>query len=268
MIHTQNSIKSDTNKIFVGTSGYSYTDWKNVFYPTRLASQSFLDYYSLFFSAVELNFSFYQWPTAHMFSRFLQSQTKIPKLSIKAFQGITHKQNSEIAMSAFLKAVKPLADSDRVSTVLFQFPYSFRPGKEAWNLLEQIALQHWGAVGVIEFRHISWFQEKNLQRIAEMNLAVCALDMPNIQGLPGGQMPVTHPIGYMRFHGRNAEKWWNHNEAWERYNYFYSSKILNALLPDLRSWIDKHQKVFLFFNNHYRGQAVQNAQTLMAFLAD
>lgn len=265
---TQNSAELSEKKIFIGTSGYSYTDWKSIFYPAALPPKNYLDYYSQFFSALELNFSFYQRPTERMLSRFQRPQIKIPVLSIKAFQGITHSQNPETAISAFLKSIQPLVHANKLAAVLFQFPYSFQPGENSWKLLEQIAMQHWGVVGVIEFRHISWFQEKNLRRVAEMNLSVCALDMPDIQGLPGKQLPVTHPIGYMRFHGRNTGKWWSHTEAWQRYDYLYSNKTLNSLMPELRDWIERHEKVFLFFNNHYRGQAVQNAQTLMAFLAD
>jgi uncharacterized protein YecE (DUF72 family) len=109
---------------------------------------------------------------------------------------------------------------------------------------------------------------ENLTRIREMNLSVCALDMPDKNGLPGTQFPQTHPVGYMRFHGRNSADWWSSGAGWKRYNYLYRDNELIQLLPDIKNWMKYHQKTYLYFNNHYRAQAVDNAQMIMAFLAD
>lgn len=265
---TRNTSPAGNGKIAIGTSGYVYDDWKGVFYPPSLPPKDYFTYYSNFFSALELNFSFYRMPTGNMVNRFLHSHSCMPELSLKAFRGITHSRDPDNAIPAFLQVIKPLVDSGRIQTILFQFPYSFQPGRDSWNLLEKIAMQNPGVTGVVEFRHVSWFSDTHLRKTAELNLSVCALDMPAIGDLPGIQLPVTHPIGYMRFHGRNTEKWWNNRKSWERYDYRYPIKTLSNLLPALRNWIDQHRKVYLFFNNHYRGQAIQNAQTMMAFLAE
>jgi uncharacterized protein YecE (DUF72 family) len=267
-METPNASFADIEKIAIGTSGYFYSDWKGVFYPPSLPSRHYFSYYSNYFSALELNFSFYRIPAGGMLRKFLRPSVCLPDLSIKAFRGITHIHEPDSVIPVFLEAIKPLVEAGRIQTILFQFPYSFIPEKESWKLLEKIAMQNPGITGVVEFRHISWFSDANLRKTADLNLSVCALDMPDIGDLPGTQLPVTHQVGYMRFHGRNAEKWWNNRKSWERYDYLYPVNTLSNLLPALRNWIDQHRKVYLFFNNHYRGQAIQNAQTMMAFLAD
>ncbi|MBN1878983.1 DUF72 domain-containing protein [bacterium] len=255
-------------EIIIGTSGYSYPDWRGHFYPDRLPDNGFLDYYSRFFNGLELNYSFYRMPAPATIKRFLHPGYNSLNVSFKAFRGITHQIKENHCLKEFLQALSPLIERNRVKTVLFQFPYSFRPDPEAWDRLEMISEQVNGPVPVLELRHSSWFSPDNLDRLSRMNISVCALDMPCIDDLPGQRLPVTHSVGYMRFHGRNAVQWWTHDQAWQRYDYLYSNQQLRAMVPALHQWIRKHRSVYFFFNNHYRGQAVQNAQLLMAFLAN
>ena len=94
------------------------------------------------------------------------------------------------------------------------------------------------------------------------------MDAPDLPGLPGRDCRVTAPLGYIRFHGSNAEKWWDHDQAWERYDYLYSPQELREWLAPLKQIREEAGEVQVFFNNHYQGQAVRNAQLLMAFLAE
>ena len=71
----------------------------------------------------------------------------------------------------------------------------------------------------------------------------------------------TGPIAYARLHGRNYEKWFAHEESWERYNYLYSAQ-------ELEPWVERIEKMakkrdtFVITNNHFRGQAILNAGDL------
>ena len=78
---------------------------------------------------------------------------------------------------------------------------------------------------------------------------------------------VTASPAYLRFHGRNREKWWIHAEAWERYDYLYTEAELSEWLPRIRSLAAGAETCFVFFNNHARGQAVANAAMLASLLA-
>ncbi len=255
-------------EVIIGTSGYSYNDWKGIFYPDELPSSRYLEHYCKYFSGLELNYSFYRMPTVNSLKRFLAPKFASIKLSFKAFQGITHTRDDPNHLKNFMERMEVLISKDRLGAVLFQFPYSFRPCQESWDLLSKISAAVVGCVPVVELRHLAWFSSEQLLHLRELNLSVSALDMPDSDELPGIQLPATHQVGYMRFHGRNQSKWWIHENAWERYDYLYSAELIEARIADLKAWMALHKKVYFFFNNHYRGQAVQNAQLLMAFLAD
>lgn len=254
-------------ELFIGTAGYSYPDWKNVFYPPNLAVERYLEHYAKFFNALEVNFTFYRMPSSRSIRNLLTTEFRGLRLGFKAHQSLTHQRREPSLLIEFLTGLKPLIDRDQVRTLLFQFPYSFQPCPEAWEWLSEIAHHVKGPVPVVEFRHRCWFTTDNLARLSGMRFVICALDMPEKDELPGVQLPAMHPVGYMRFHGRNDARWWNHEQAWQRYDYLYSERQIEEMLPRLRSWMEQHRTVYFYFNNHYRGQAVQNAQLLMAFLA-
>ena len=77
---------------------------------------------------------------------------------------------------------------------------------------------------------------------------------------------VTSPIAYVRFHGRNAQKWWKHDEAWERYDYTYSPAELKEWTPKIEAMNAQAQITFLFANNHYRAQGIDTARQLKLLL--
>jgi uncharacterized protein YecE (DUF72 family) len=74
------------------------------------------------------------------------------------------------------------------------------------------------------------------------------------------------PVAYVRFHGRNAAKWWQHEEAWERYDYTYSDDELAEWLPRLRQLDDEAPLTLVYMNNHWQGQAVGTARQMRMLL--
>jgi uncharacterized protein YecE (DUF72 family) len=48
----------------VGTSGFSYDDWVEPYYPPDLSKQDWLAYYTKEFNALEVNYTYYRMPTA------------------------------------------------------------------------------------------------------------------------------------------------------------------------------------------------------------
>ncbi|MFC1992343.1 DUF72 domain-containing protein [Chloroflexota bacterium] len=73
---------------------------------------------------------------------------------------------------------------------------------------------------------------------------------------------ATSRIGYIRFHGRNSAKWWQHEQAYERYDYNYTSQELSGWLPKIKKLDSIAEKTFIFANNHWRGQAVSTIRQL------
>jgi uncharacterized protein YecE (DUF72 family) len=77
---------------------------------------------------------------------------------------------------------------------------------------------------------------------------------------------VTAPMAYVRFHGRNAAKWWEHEKAWERYNYTYSEEELAEWVPPLQEMVSRAENLFVFANNHWQGQSVSAIRQLRLLL--
>ena len=84
------------------------------------------------------------------------------------------------------------------------------------------------------------------------NLGYCCVDEPHMKGLIPPIAVATAPIAYVRFHGRNAKKWWQHDEAYERYDYEYKPEELQEWVPKIEKLDQTAHNTFVFTNNHYR----------------
>jgi uncharacterized protein YecE (DUF72 family) len=80
--------------------------------------------------------------------------------------------------------------------------------------------------------------------------------LPRLPGLLPQTAFVTAETGYVRLHGRNTDKWWRHQHAWERYDYTYSEEELRGWVPHLTEMEKEAENLFVFANNHYQAQAV------------
>ena len=76
----------------------------------------------------------------------------------------------------------------------------------------------------------------------------------------------TSRVGYVRFHGRNAATWWQHEKPADRYSYLYSAEELAEWLPRIEHVADSTDETFVFFNNHANGQATVNARQMAHML--
>jgi uncharacterized protein YecE (DUF72 family) len=188
---------------------------------------------------------------------------------MKAYKGITHEpvaEGWEEAAHLFAQAAQELAATGKLGAVLLQFPYSFRPGAEARALLERCREVMAGLPLVVEFRNRLWLRQEHLELLRRLQLGYCCVDEPRLRGLMPPEAVATAPVAYVRFHGRNAAKWWNHKEAWERYDYTYSSAELAEWVPKIRFLEAQSNEVYVYANNHWRGQAVDTARQLRALL--
>jgi uncharacterized protein YecE (DUF72 family) len=93
-------------------------------------------------------------------------------------------------------------------------------------------------------------------------LELVRVDEPRLPNLLPPIAEMTSNIGYVRFHGRNSAKWWEHKHAYERYDYSYAPEELREWLPKIRDLDGMAEKTFVFANNHWRGQAVNTIRQL------
>lgn len=254
--------------ILIGTSGFSYADWIGPFYPPGLKSDEFLDYYRQHFRACELNFSYYRVPTAQALERMAEKSQNSVMFVVKAHQDMTHvRQENAQVFADFSEALKPLRERQILGGVLAQFPFSFHntpPNREYLKRLKTLLAD---VSVVVEFRSTDWIKQATFSLLKELGLGFCCVDEPPLKGLLPPLAVATSDIGYVRFHGRNCEKWWRHADQAERYDYVYTEDELQEWVPRIRMLAQHSRCVFVFMNNHRHGQAVHNAKQLCALLA-
>jgi len=115
-------------KILIGTSGFSYNEWKDKFYPIHLPQSDFLSFYRQEFNTVELNFSYYRIPTLSQCRQMLEKSDHRVEFVIKAFKGLTHEitdQSIPEVLPQFKESIAPFLQSNTLGAVLVQLPQSF-----------------------------------------------------------------------------------------------------------------------------------------------
>ncbi|MDI6827261.1 MAG: DUF72 domain-containing protein, partial [Armatimonadota bacterium] len=236
-------------QIRIGTSGFSYDDWKGPFYPESISKSDMLAYYARKFFTVEINSTFYAIPSASTFKRMVEKTPSDFDFVVKANKELTH--SSEVSSDHFAQfrgAILPLIESGKLGCILAQYPWSFRKNIENVSRLRQLRNEFGDLPVTIEFRNSSWISKDTFELLRECNLGFCCVDEPRLHGLMPDVVIATSPIGYVRFHGRNAEKWWVHEEAWQRYDYLYTNEELAEWVPKIRQLSESCERTYLFFN--------------------
>ncbi len=253
----------DNPKIRIGTSGYYYKDWVGPFYPNDLSFKDRAQFYSHYFDILELNYSYYRLPRARSSSVFIMNSWGQISVTMKATHIFTHKRDySADDIITFRDAVKPFDERDLFLGILFQFPFSFAFTRENMDYLLRLREQFQPCPFFCEFRNNTWYSRNNVQLLASRQVLLCSSDYPDIQGLPEPKPHLTGDCGYIRFHGRNREKWYNHKQAYERYNYSYSKDELRTWIPKISRISKASRETFIFFNNHFMANSVKNALML------
>jgi len=174
-------------KLYAGTSGWAYAQWKPEFYPAKLPAAKFLGYYASRLNSVELNYTFRRFPTEKLLAGWIASTPSGFKFAVKAHQNITHVKrlkDSEEWTSRFLAALGPLHGAGKLGPVLFQLPPFLRCDlPRLKNFLAQLPRETRVA---FEFRHESWFSGEVFDALREANAALCQaesekLETPNVQ---------------------------------------------------------------------------------------
>jgi uncharacterized protein YecE (DUF72 family) len=250
-------------KILIGTSGFSYQDWKGPFYPPTIRDPQMLAYYATKFDTVEINATFYAIPGPRSMEGMLRKVSEPFEFVIKGHQDLTHqRQQAKAALPRFLGALKPLRDAGKLGCVLLQFPFSFPHSPDNLDFVRFLADALRPHPVVVEFRHRSWITDETMAWLRELAVGYCAVDEPQLRNLPPPRAEATSAIAYVRFHGRNKATWWKHEKAEERHDYTYSSEELEEWVTKIQGLAAATLKVYVFFNNHVRGQAPRNAQML------
>ncbi len=166
-------------RLHVGTSGYSYKEWKGVFYPEKLPAAKYLDFYAERFDAVEINNSFYRMPNEATLAKWT---TQVPPSFVfvhKAPQRITHqKKLVDCAADVMVLFETAGALGTQFGPVLFHLPPFAR--KDVAKLRDFIAILPPAHRVAFEFRHASWCDDEVYDVLRQRDAAICLADTDEV----------------------------------------------------------------------------------------
>jgi len=238
---------TDVDNVLLGTSGWSYKEWIGPFYSKD--DKSLLRAYAKVFKTVEIDSTFYRYPTKGMVMGWARYSPEGFVYAAKLPDLITHKklldpsQGVEEDLQRFLDLMEPLSSGGKLGCLLIQLPpkFSYKP-----NELEgffKILPTH--VKFAVEFRNLSWIRPETWPLLEKYNVAYVNVDEP----LLPSEVHLTSGLAYFRWHGRGAQPW---------FDYRYKPEELKPWIPKIREAQTKVKKVFGYFNNHFHGYAVEN----------
>ncbi len=180
-------------RVAIGTSGYSYKEWKGSFYPKDLAVPKMLGFYGARFPTVEINNTFYQMPKAETLAAQAAQVPPAFTFAFKAPGRITHqKRLKEVAepVAHLWETVATLGE--RLGPVLYGLPPNMK--KDVGRLAAVLAMTPAGRRVAVEFRHESWFDDETYAALRAAGAALCIADAEELT-VP---FVATAPWGYLR----------------------------------------------------------------------
>ncbi len=267
-------------KYFIGTAGWSYADWVNVFYTGEQSQEyNWLEYYSSFFNCVEINSSYYKYISPTLIALWIKrvEQREDFLFTLKLHQDFTHRQNIDEDKCNFIRSqLSILEQNGRLGGLLIQFPYSFTMNRTSGEHLKKLVDTFGQYQCFVEFRHDSWFQNDIPERVAGLGVALCSIDQPMIGNSVKFTPRVYNGKAYLRFHGRNSEAWmqsiknFNKKQTYEqqneRYKYLYSAGELKEIELQIKKVEKQAKEIYVIMNNHPGGYAPANALRLIHLL--
>jgi uncharacterized protein YecE (DUF72 family) len=256
---------TETTKIRIGPAGWSYKDWEGVVYPPHGSKFDHLAYLAQFFDTVEINSPFYRIPPATHAKSWVRrvAGNEDFQFTTKVYRGFTHEKEklSGEELTAFRNYLDPLMEAARLGAILIQFPWSFRNTPASREKLLELFTAFREYPKALEVRHATFQEPAFYELLEEHDVSWVNVDQPLFSDSVKPADTVTGPVAYARLHGRNYEKWFAHQESWERYNYLYSDRELEPWVERIET-MARSKDTYVITNNHFRGQAILNAGDL------
>ncbi|HUR69394.1 MAG TPA: DUF72 domain-containing protein [Candidatus Thermoplasmatota archaeon] len=277
--------------IRIGTSGWSYDDWDGHVYPKGVTATDRLRWYAERFPTVEVDSTYYRDPAPGFVKGWIQKTREAPgfELSVKTPKDLTH----ELLVDGDLDAIRrraeawrvavadPLADASRLGAILLQLSPAVIHHPRSLDRLDAALAMMRPHPTAVEFRNRTW-HEGDRPRLRDdaralldaANAAAVVVDGPPFPDIVEGA--ADH--AYVRFHGRNADRWYRSERGprradrrvedkeeryyGDRYDYLYSDDELDAWMPRLAGLAGEKDVVRVYFNNHVEGKAFRNGQQM------
>ena len=243
----------------VGTSGYSFDDWRGRFYPPEVDKGKMLDHYVQYFRTVEINSTYYRIPHPAVMHNIVKKAPADFDFMIKVPQSFTHRRTDlESDLAKYIEARRPIEDAGRLAGLLAQFPYSFKFSADGLDYLSTCREALAPRKLFVEFRHSGWVNRTMYERLKAEEIGYVCVDEPQLTNLLEPHLFATTDTAYVRLHGRNTEHWWRGGPL--RYDYDYSREELREWQQKIEKIKNKVKAAYVFFNNCHLGQAAANAR--------
>lgn len=240
--------------IHIGTSGWSYGHWKELFYPAGLPATRWLPFYSGIFPTTEINSSFYRLPSIATVEKWVSQVPEDFIFCPKMSRYLTHMkklQAPEEPLERFFEVFAPMRR--QMGPVLVQLPpmlpFHYDTAAHFYGLLRR---RYAGYAFVMEVRHKSWFSDDSLTLMAGSDIGLVIAQSGN--EFPYSEM-VTATTVYVRFHGPGA-----------LYTSSYNDALLERFAGKFNDWMQDGHEIWVYFNNDIHGYAVEDAQRLMQIM--
>ena len=234
--------------IKIGTSGWQYGDWKELFYPSDLKSADKLKFYSKYLNTVEINSTFYHMPRITTIEKWKSDTPDDFKITIKLNRYFTHSKKLNIdeefeqKFNDFINNISVL--ENKLGVLLVQLPPSL---KFDLNKLERFLNLINNRVKVaLEARNDTWFNDETKNLLEKYDVYWVINDSPN--KWPSIEWIINKKV-YIRMHGRKK---------------LYSSKYTEHELDELLKFIKSRSVIdgYIYFNNTMGGSGILNALEL------
>jgi len=239
-------------KWFIGCSGFAYKEWKEVFYPQGLPQSRWFDYYTQHFNTLELNVTFYRFPTLKSLQSWYNKAPEDFVFSAKVPRWITHYrrfEETERMIGDFYGLLKE-GMKEKMGAVLFQLPGQFAYSIE--KLHKIIGQLDYSFTNVIEFRNEGWWRKDVMQLLKKNNVGFCGVSFPK---LPDDAV-INTLMPYYRFHG--VPKLF-----YSQYSKAFVKKIYEQLAAKKST-----TTIYVYFNNTATQAAINNARYLQTLIKE
>jgi uncharacterized protein YecE (DUF72 family) len=230
-------------KVFVGTSGYNYPEWRGTFYPEKFGTDKMLAYYAERFPTVEINYTFYRLPTEKLLSGWAAGTPERFTFTLKAPRRITHDaklQRCEDLTQTFCRTAATLGS--KLAVLLFQLPPNMKKNSDVLKSFTDVLPE--GTRAAFEFRHPSWFDQDVFDILRARNLALCVADSEKLSA----PVEITADYAYFRLRDEGYQQ------------------------PDIERWagvirgLTQVRNAYVYFKHEEQGLGPEFAKRLIALL--
>ncbi len=261
----------------IGTCSWADKGLLEAWYPRGVSTaEKRLRYYAERFDVVEVDSPYYALPDPAVTERWARRTPDTFSFHVKASAAMTWHEGepTDEAFGLFRAALEPLELSGKLRGVLLQYHPRFTKSAEAKAELALAPERLAPLVPLVEFRHRSWMEEAEradtLAFLEAHGLAYVSLDSPRTRAsnVSPRVAAATHPVAYVRFHGRNAATWniRGAESAADRFDWLYSAEELAEWVAPLARLADEAQEVYALFNNNRDDFAPRSARILRGLL--